>query len=126
MQKSDFKKGQDVFLLIIEGSNAFRPIQNKSIENRILRATVITVGSKYITVQLNRWEKVSFYIADDFRQAYDCCEDYKLFLTEQDLRDYEERRTLFKTLHDAFGYSRSEKYSLEQLQAIKAILENES
>lgn len=126
MQKSDFKKGQEVFLLIREGSNAFRHLQNKAVENRIQRATVITVGNKYITVQLNRWEKISFDIADDFRQAYDCCEDYKLFLTEQDVYDYEERRTLFKTLHDAFDYSRSEKYSLTQLKAIREILENKN
>ena len=79
-----------------------------------------------VRVQLNRWEKVSFDITDDFRQKYDCCEDYKLFLTEGDIRDYEERRMLFKTLHDAFDYSRAEEYSLSQLNAIKEILENKN
>lgn len=127
MKKSDFKKGQDVFLLIKEGSNEHRRIKDKPFENRILRVTVTTVGSKYVTVQLNHWEKISFDIADDFRQAYDCSEDYKLFLTEQDIYDYEESRALFKEIRIAFAdYSSSEKYSLKQLKAIKAILENKN
>lgn len=126
MQKSDFKKGQEVFILIIEGSNEHRSLRNQALENRILRATVTTVGRKYITVEYRNWPPILFDIEDDFRQLSDYSADYMLFLTEQDIYDYEERRTLFREIHNAFDCFSSEKYSLEQLRKIKEILEGKS
>ena len=126
MQKSDFKKRQEVFLLIREGSNEYRRIKDEPFEKRILRATVVTVGRKYITVEYRNWPPIMFDIEDDFRQVYDCSEDYKLFLTEQAVHDYEERRILFRELRETFNYTNEEKYSLEQLRAVKSIFENKN
>lgn len=124
MQKSDFRKGQEVFLLIVEGGNEFRSVRNQPFEKRILRSTVTKVGKKYITVEHRNWPPILFDIEEDFRQVYDCSEDYKLFLTEQAAYDYQEKITLFREIREAFGWKNEEKLSLEQLKQIKNIIDN--
>ena len=70
MQKSDFKKGQEVFLLIVEGSNEYRSVRNQPFEKRVLRSTVTKVGKKYITVEHKNWPPILFDIEDDFIVGY--------------------------------------------------------
>jgi hypothetical protein len=53
MNKNDFKKGQKVYLFIIEGSNQYRRIKDEPFDARIVPATVTSVGRKYITTAID-------------------------------------------------------------------------
>ena len=68
-QKSDFKKGQKIYLYVT-GNKARRT--KPGIENRIREAVVKTVGRKYITGGYpdRQYCEAKFEIDNDFRQFY--------------------------------------------------------
>lgn len=82
MNKTDFKKGQTVFVKCV--GNAYR----KNGDN-VLEAIVKTVGSKYITVSLNSWNDVKFEIDRNFRQVADFSASYVLYLSREDIENDE-------------------------------------
>lgn len=89
-QKSDFKKGQKVYLYVT-GNEARRT--KPGIENRIREAVVKTVGRKYITVGYpnRQYFEAKFEIDNDFRQFYETgTVDFILYLTKEDI--YEDLR----------------------------------
>ena len=130
MKKSDFKKGQTVYLLVIEGSNAYRisGYEKRPFEERIKEAPVVSVGSKYITVEIGNIvaSQIKFNIENNFNQEVDAGgRNYDIFLNRQDVYDYQEKKDLIKEIRDAFNSSLwfdHSKYSLDQLRRIKAIL----
>ena len=86
MTRNDFAVGQTVYLKTI---SLRKDCWNRE---RIVEATVISVGSKYITVTLNpenpnMW-KFQFDINNDFTQKSNYSSEYKLFLSRQDILDY--------------------------------------
>lgn len=84
-QKSDFKKGQTVYLYVT-GNEARRT--KPGIENRIREAVVKTVGRKYITVGYpdRQYFEAKFEIENDFRQFYEIGTiNFVLYLTKEDL-----------------------------------------
>jgi len=120
MQKSDFKKEQIVFLKYI-GDRRHGTIGD------IKEAIVKSVGSKYITVTLGRWEEYKFIIDEDFRQYYDIGgQDYELYLTRQQIEDENEALEItdFIIKYMPQGYGRHcAKLPLDKLRRIKAIIE---
>lgn len=127
MQKSDFTKGQTVYLYIIENSNAHRYIKNKPFSERIIPATVKSVGKKYITVSdfHGYYDVAKFDINNDFWQSVDYgSPDYHLFLSEQDVYDYVKSEEIYASIRDVFNsYKNQGKLTLKQLEEIKRILE---
>lgn len=128
MNKDDFKKDMRVYLLIVKGSNAHRYLKDKPFEDRILPATVLSVGNKYITVRPDKWSvggEVRFRIQERFLQAGGI--DYELFLTVQDIYDSEESESVYSSVRNSFSsWKNNKKYSLDQLKKIKAIIEEEN
>ena len=133
MQKSDFKKGQIVFLKIIEGSNAYRRMpaeKHNDIELLIIKTTVTSVGSKYIIVNDtdNKWTENKFEIDNNFNHWVPAGSmDYKLFLSKQDAYDSIESENLYREIKNAFdSWKNNRGYNLDQLRAIKNILNQTS
>lgn len=123
MKKSDFTKGQTVYLFIIEGSNEFRYVKEKPFSERIKPTTVISVGKKYISVDL-RGSTIKFDIDDDFLEVSNYSRNYKLFLDEQSIYDYQESEDLYWQIKQRFGYWQNDGlYDLTTLRQIKEMIE---
>ncbi len=123
MTKSDFHKGQGVYLLIIEGSNMHRHIRDDSKIARIRKAAVTSVGHKYVTVSCGR-DSARFSIEDQFMQVVDAgSRDYQLFLTYEDVIDHLEYQQLHRFISDFFD-KREKVLSLNELRSISDIIKN--
>lgn len=120
MKKSDFRKGQTVFLLLI-GNSA---IGRKTVQERIVAATVASVGRKYITVDRGFSYLVQFEIDRDFRQRTDYAADYALFLHEKEIYKHCERENMERNIRDAFGWMRNvlREMSFDDVQAVHSII----
>lgn len=122
-KKSDFKKGQIVYLYAI--GNAARSTK-PGIENRIKEAVVKTVGRKYITVEdpKCRWWEAKFEIDYDFRQYYEYGSvDYILYLSKEEIYEEIKRRRLWNYVEDAVRTtSVMSKVSKEDLEKIADIV----
>lgn len=129
MTKSDFQKGQTVYLFIVQGSNAYRYVKDKPFVERIVPATVVSVGKKYISVAPTKYpngEKIRFNVEENFNQEVTAGSiDYRLFLSAQEICDDQESEILYDFIATRFNsYRNSGKYSLETLRKIKEILED--
>lgn len=120
MQKSDFKKNQIVFLRIIPKSNAARNIHDENNpDSWVKKAIVTSVGNKYITVN----DDIRFSIADNFKETTDFGGiNYELHLSRQNALNAIEKQTLFFQCQKCFNHCYKNKYTLDQLQRIMAIL----
>ena len=120
MEKSDFRKGQTVFLLRV-GDSA---IERKTVQERIMPATVESVGRKYITVDRGFSCLVQFEIDRDFRQRTDYAADYALFLDEKEIYKHCERASMERNIRDAFGWMRNvlREMSFDDVQAVHSII----
>lgn len=120
MEKSDFRKGQTVFLLLI-GNSA---IGRKTVQERIVAATVASVGRKYITVDRGFSYLVQFEIDRDFRQRTNYADDYALFLDEKEIYRCCERESMERNIRDAFGWMRNvlREMSFDDVQAVHSII----
>jgi len=108
----DFNVGQNVYIL-----------NNDRREEVIIKATVLSVGRKYITV--DRGYPTSKYSVEDHcpfglieKVEYggaDIC-----FPSMQALNDYKEKKSLDRWFYDVSSHAN--KYSLEQLRKVKEIL----
>lgn len=129
MKKSDFTKGQDVCLLVVEGSNAYRRRTYNLLDDRLLPATVISIDSKYITVEIDHegGRQVQFDISNRFLQHYEAgSNDFELFLTKQDALNTIKATKLYREVANGFSrWYNDGKYSLDQLERIKAIMEEQ-
>ena len=130
MKKSDFTKGQIVYMFIIPGSNAYRYVKDKAFESRIIPAAVVSVGNKYISVKPDKWTwgNVIRFHADDFSQVYDVGgADYQIFLSEQDIYDYQEAEDIYNFIKFSFSdFKNQDKYSLSQLRRVREILKEKA
>lgn len=120
MEKSDFRKGQTVFLLRI--GDAARG--SKTIQERIVTATVASVGRKYITVDRGFSCLVQFEIDRDFRQRTNYAANYALFLDEKEIYRHCERKSMERNIRDAFGWMRNvlREMSFDDVQAVHSII----
>jgi hypothetical protein len=126
MKKSDFKKGQEVCLYIADFSDALRQLSDKSIENRIKKGIVKSIGTKYITVINEKDWEYKFEIDNNFLEYISIgSRTYELFLTEQDVYDYINAQKDYDYISDyfsSFKYTRNHKVSANCLKAIKDII----
>ena len=120
MKKSDFKKGQSVFLFRVGDAVRGR----ETVEDRILSATVVSVGKKYITVDRGFSRLVQFEIDRNFRQRTDYAAEYELFLSEEDVYQSCKRNDMERTVRRAFDSYRNVLcyMSFDDLSAIYEIL----
>lgn len=96
-------------------------------EPTITKCPIISVGRTYVTVQIDGWCEYKFRNLrgnDAFLTKLDDYKtEYRLFptgqLAEQDL----ERDLLIATIQRAFEHDRKNQYTVDQLRAIEAIIE---
>lgn len=118
MDIKSFKPRQTVYIV----GDARRPRDKFS----AVKAEVAKVGRKYVTIS-GRWGK-------RFREAYnrdmpylieetECGSPRLLFPSEDAVREYQEREELKEWVRVAAGWDKIGRYTLEQLRAVKKILE---
>lgn len=126
MDRSDFKKGQEVFLRIIPLSSASRHIDAKISENMIIPVKVKTVGKKYITVENNWGNDVKFDIEDDFKECTKYSSDYELYLSKEELLreiQVEELLRQIRQVTNNFMYRyKRKKYTVDELNLVLKFL----
>lgn len=124
MDIKDFKVGQTVWIELT--GNASR---GKSGNDLIEEWEVVTVGKKYIHAKRKgfgfpvKFEKREYGYSEKIVQKTDCCVDYILYVSKTELEEELERRTLIDEISIEFrSYGRKDKFSLDQLRRIKAII----
>ena len=125
MNIKDFKIGQTVYVELT--GNASR---GKTAEQCIEEWEITSVGRKYIKAGKRSGGKIWGEITFEYRENYkrfvektDCCVDYILYLTRQEIEEKNEKSRLFKEIEQRFRYGSQRDISLEQLRAIHGILE---
>ncbi|MBP5460684.1 MAG: hypothetical protein J6Y20_00955 [Lachnospiraceae bacterium] len=122
MEIKDFNAGQTVYILSEEKRNN-PPCGYKE-------AKVKKVGRVYITLEGN-WERKFFipfygnYGGSFLVEKKDYGADNLLFKSKQDLDDYIEKRKLESELCDALNWQNIRTFTLEQLRAIKRIIQED-
>lgn len=122
MKKEDFKTGQTVYLIPIR----FLAFDYLRIEKRIIEATVLSVGRKYITCDFGR--KIQFDITNDFQEVTRYSVDYKLFLSKEDIKGYLKRRKMEERIATAFHFPNhvTRKMTFEELETVFNIVKKYS
>lgn len=128
MSIKDFKVGQTVYVELT--GNASR---GKTPEQCIEEWEVSSVGRKYIKAfkkqnGIFRFETTFEYNDCDgrFEEKTDYCINYVLYLTRREIEEKQEKSRLFQEIEQRFGYGSQRDISLEQLRAIRGILEKGS
>lgn len=129
MNIKNFKVGQTVYVELIRNAS-----WGKTAEECIEEWEITSVGRKYIkagrreecgTVGETTFEYNDFY--KRFVQKTDCCIDYLLYATRQEIEESHEKNRLFDKISKRFSYGSQGNVTLEQLRAIHKILfESES
>lgn len=121
MKINDFKPGQIVYALSRE--------RGRTTHHTIRRYTVISVGRKYVKVAPIDFPNLTteFYKPEGDTEYLEEKKDWgnpmRLFLTEAAVNDDIEADVLRNWFRKAAEHYRIEKYTLEQLRAVKSILE---
>lgn len=125
MNIKDFKVGQTVYVELT--GNASR---GKAPEQCIEEWEITSVGRKYIRAGKRSdgriWRETTFEYMDNydrFVEKTDCCVDYILYSTRQEIEEKHEKSILFREIEQRFRYGSKRDISLEQLRAIHGILE---
>lgn len=125
MSIKDFKVGQEVYVELT--GNASR---GKTPEQRIEEWEITSVGRKYIKACKKESGIFRFETTFEYRENYkrfvektDCCVDYIIYLTKQEIEEKHEKSRLFREIEQRFRYGSQRDISLEQLRAIHGILE---
>lgn len=84
--------------------------------------TVKSVGRKYVIAGGDKFYAPDWG-RDYFVEKTNCSPQYKAFPTMQAADDYVEKENLRMWMRKATGWSKLETYSIEQLRAVKEILE---
>lgn len=121
MTLKDFTPGQTVYVLKI--------IAGRTTEYSVKRYKVFSVGRKYVraTTDVGGIYPTEFFIANVDNEYLTENKDWGdrelLFLTEGDVNDYIEKIELQKWFRNEISERKLCTYTLNQLRAIKAILE---
>lgn len=122
MKKEDFKPGQTVYLLPVR----FMAFDYLRIEKRIIEATVLTVGRKYITCDFGR--KILFDINNNFQEFTPFSIDYKLFLSKEDIKEDFKRRKMEERISTAYHFPNhvARKMTFDELETVFNIVKKYS
>lgn len=123
MDAKDFHKGDTVFLFCL-GS---RCTNDEQIEKRIREAKVLSVGRKYITVEMSLYHKEKFDINNGFTQVTPYSADYQLYLSKDDIFEEKRRENLKWNLYRFFSnQSNINKLTDEDLKLLQEIVDKYS
>lgn len=112
----DFQKGDKVYILTRNRGRNTGPT--------ICESEVVSVGRIYVTIGSNTWSrKFSNDDSEFLKEKVDCGEASFLFKTRKDAEEYIEKCDLALWL-GLLSVTKAEKYSLEQLKKVKAILKS--
>jgi hypothetical protein len=122
MKKEDFQPGQTVYLLPVR----YIAPDYLRIEKRIVEATVLSVGRKYITCDFGR--KIQFDISNNFTEVTSYSIDYKLFLSKEDIKVYFKRRKMEERVSTAFHFPNhvARKMTFDELETVFNIVKKYS
>lgn len=120
----DFKVGQTVWVRLT--GNASR---GKHGNELIEEWEVVTVGKKCVHARKKgcrftiKFEKRQYGYSESFVEKTNCCVDYILYASKDELEDEIEHMRLYNDISQVFrGYGSQNNFSLEQLRKIKAII----
>lgn len=113
----DFSPGDIVYIV--------RENRGRKESSNIVKRTVKKVGRKYVILNGSGCyeEKYEDWKSDYLHEKADYGEPSLLFKTEEDAMKYLEKKELIRWISN-ISFVRAEKYSLQQLRAVKQILEN--
>lgn len=122
----DFNVGQTVWVEVT--GNASR---GRTVEECIEEWEITSVGRKYIKAgrrhkSLGILNETVFEYRDNYKrfvQKADCCVNYILYLTRQEIEEKHEKSQLFLKIIKWFNFSSERDISLEQLRLIYEILQ---
>lgn len=120
MTLKDFTIGQTVYMTT---SDRYRRGDGRDDLNE---ATVTKVGRKYVTVKSGAWECRFFPFRETdncLTEKVECGTPQKLYATREAYEAQRELESRRDWLRKAADWSTVNKYTLEQLRAVKAILE---
>lgn len=124
MERSDFKKGQTVWLFLTER----RAQKGDTLEDRIKEYEVVSVGNKYITVRPKGMDykgaEVKFSIERDFEQVTKGDPTYVLYLSKDDILKKNRRTEMQRIIRKAIvldGMITLYKMSNDDLEQIAGI-----
>ena len=110
----DFKKGDKVYILTKNMGRNTNPT--------ICESEITSVGRIYVTIGNNAWSrKFENFNSEFLHEKVNCGESSLLFKTMEDADEYIEKCDLAIWL-GRISVSTAEKYSIEQLRKVKAIL----
>lgn len=126
-RKLDIKKGDTVFIKVIEGSNASRnitPMTEENINRWLFKGEVLSIGRKYISVKFETGKEEKFKIDSDYRNKYTYGGfDYKLYVSRQEILDEKESERLYGDIKRDFSdWNNNNKFTLDQLRRISKII----
>ena len=96
-------------------------------EKRIQEWEITKIGRKYLTAKAKNTysREIQFDINRNFRQNTNCCVDYELYETRQEIEDEIETKELNLWFLNSFHFANSS-FSLEKLRKAKEILTAET
>lgn len=125
MNIKDFKVGQTVYVELTGNES-----RGKKPEQCIEEWEITSVGRKYIKAKKKGYDRLFGESTFEYRENYkrfvqktDCCVDYILYPTRQEIEEKQEKSRLFQEIEQRFRYGSQRDISLEQLRAIHGILE---
>lgn len=127
MNIKDFKGGHTVY--VEPAGNASRGNTPKQC---IEEWEVSSVGRKYIKAGKRSggriWGEITFEYRENYKRFVvktDCCVDYIIYLTKQEIEEKHEKSRLFREIEQRFRCGSQKDISLGQLRAIDNILREE-
>ncbi len=125
MNIKNFEVGQIVWIELV--GNASR---GKTAEQCIQKWEITSIGRKYIKagrrIDNEIWGETTFEFHDyyeKFVEKTNCCVDYILYETRQEIEGNHEKSKLFDEIRNRFSYGSQGDITLEQLRLIHDILE---
>ena len=89
--------------------------------SKIIEGTIISIGRKYVTIEFG-YRKMQFNI-DSREQKTDYCKDFVFYNTKEEILEEIEINNLYAQIKQAFsGYINNNKYSIEELRSVRALL----
>lgn len=114
----DFKKGDKAYILTRNRGRNTNPTISES--------EVASVGRTYVTIGSNAWSrKFTNWDTEFLYEKVNCGEASLLFKTMKDAEEYIEKCDIALWL-GGISVNKAEKYSIEQLRKVKAILESQT
>lgn len=125
MNIKDFKVGQTVYVELTGNES-----RGKEPEQCIEEWEITSVGRKCIKAGERSDGRIYGEITFEYREndggfveKTDCCVDYILYPTRQEIKEKQEKSRLFREIEERFRYGSKKDISLGQLRAIHGILE---